>query len=71
MDKKIIKDLKKYSWVGNLAITTVVMLVMGVGLGLLVDYFADTKYWVIIISLIFLIMAIANFIYRLLKIGEK
>ncbi len=71
MDKKTIHDLKRYAWVGNLAISTVVTLVIGVGLGYLLDYSFETNYWIIICSLVFLFIAIANFIYRLVKIGSK
>lgn len=71
MDKKIVNDLKKYAWVGNIAISTVVTIAIGVGLGYWIDSYFKTKYWIIIISIVFLFIAIANFILHLLKIGKR
>ena len=70
MDKKIVHDLKKYAWVGQIAIATVVTLAMGIILGLFLDYCFETTYWIIITSIVFLIIAVCNFIYHILKLGK-
>lgn len=70
MDKKFIRDLKRYSQIGTIALSAVVTIVMGVGLGLLLDYFFDKSYWIIICSVGFLFIAIANFIYQIYKLGK-
>lgn len=70
MDKKVVKDLKKYSQIGTLAMSTVVTIVIGVGLGYLIDYLFETSYWIVICSIAFLFMAVANFIYRIYKLGK-
>lgn len=70
MDKKIAKDIRRFALIGNIALNVFVTIVMGVGLGLLIDYFCDTKYWVIICSIAFTFIAIFNFIRMILRISK-
>ncbi len=70
MDKKIVHDLKRYAWVGQIAIATVVTIALGVFLGYFLDYCLETNYFIIICSIVFLFIAIANFIYHLLKLAK-
>lgn len=67
MDKKTVRDLKIYAIVGQIALQTIVTIALGVGIGYLIDYLANTSYWIIIISLLGMVMAIVNFVYQLLK----
>ncbi len=71
MDKKIVHDLKRYAWVGQIAMATVVTIALGVLLGYFLDYCLETRYWIIICSIVFLFIAIANFIYHLLKLAKS
>lgn len=74
MDKKLAKDIRRFSIISNIALNIVVTILMGIGLGLLLDYFLETDYWVIICSLFFTFAAIFNFIkviLRISKIDEK
>lgn len=68
MDKKIAKDLRRFSLISNIAYNVIVTLIMGVGLGLLLDYLFDKKYWTPICSVIFMFIAIMNFINMIMKI---
>lgn len=70
MDRKLIHDLKRYAWVGQIAISTVVTIALGIFLGYFLDYCLETSYWIIVCSLVFLFIAIANFIYHILKLGK-
>lgn len=70
MDKKIAKDLKRFSLISNIAYNVIVTLIMGVGLGLLLDYLFDKKYWTPICSVVFMFIAIINFINMILKISK-
>ena len=70
MNKKVIRDLKRFSQIGTLAISTVVTIVLGVGLGLLLDKSFNKNYWTLICSLVFLIMAVVNFIYNIYKMTK-
>lgn len=71
MDKKAINDLKKYAWIGNIAISTIVTIALGVGLGFFLDYVFEKNFWIIVCSIVFLIIAICNFIYHIMKIGKR
>lgn len=74
MDKNLAKDIRRFSLISSIAINMVVTIVMGVGLGLLLDYFFETKFCVIICSVFFTFAAIVNFmkmIIRISKIDEK
>ena len=70
MNKKFIRDLKRYSQVGTIALSAVVTIVMGIGLGMLLDYLFDKSIWIIICSVLFLFVAIANFIYQIYKMSK-
>lgn len=70
MDKKIAKDLKRFSLISNIAYNVIVTLIMGVGLGLLLDYLFDKKYWTPICSVVFMFIAIINLINMILKISK-
>ncbi|MFA6661909.1 MAG: AtpZ/AtpI family protein [Bacilli bacterium] len=70
MDKKTIRGIKKYSEISNIAISTVLTIGLGVGIGYSLDKWLETNYWIIICSILFLIVAIGNFIYHLLKVGQ-
>lgn len=70
MDKKLAKDLKRFSLISNIAYNVIVTLIMGVGLGLLLDYLFDKKYWTPICSVVFMFIAIINLINMILKISK-
>lgn len=70
MNKKFIRDLKRYSQVGTIALSAVVTIFMGIGLGMLLDYLFDKSIWIIICSILFLFVAIANFIYQIYKMTK-
>ncbi len=70
MNKKFIRDLKRYSQVGTIALSAVVTIFMGIGLGMLLDYLFDKSIWIIICSVLFLFVAIANFIYQIYKMSK-
>ncbi len=70
MNKKFIRDLKRYSQVGTIALSAVVTIAMGVGLGLLLDYLLENSIWIVICSVGFLFIAIANFIYQIYKLTK-
>lgn len=70
MDKKLVKDIKRFSLVTNAAFSVVVTILMGVGLGLLLDYLFEKKYWTPICSVLFTIVSIINFIKIILKVAK-
>lgn len=70
MNKKFIRDLKRYSQVGTIALSAVVTIAMGVGLGMLLDYLFENSIWIVICSVGFLFIAIANFIYQIYKLSK-
>lgn len=70
MDRKLVKDIKRFSLITNTAFTVVVTILMGVGLGLLLDYLFDKKYWTPICSVLFTIIAIINFIKVIVKVAK-
>ncbi len=70
MDRKLAKDIRRYATIGNLAISVVVTLVMGVVLGLVLDYLFDTSYLVVIVSILFMICAIINFVRGIIRIAK-
>lgn len=74
MDNKFAKDIRRYALIGNIAINVFVTIIMGVGLGLLLDYLFEKDYFIIICSVLFTLAAIVNFIriiLRLAKIDDK
>lgn len=74
MDKKIVKDIKRFSLIANTALTIAVTIFMGLGLGMLLDYLFDKKCWTPICSVAFTFIAIAYFIKIIIgitKIDEK
>lgn len=70
MDKKLVKDIKRFSLISNSAINIIVTLFMGVGLGLLLDYLFETKYWTPICSVFFMFVAIYHFIKLIMTIAK-
>lgn len=70
MDRKLVKDIKRFSLITNTAFSVVVTILMGVGLGLLLDYLFDKKYWTPICSVLFTIIAIINFIKVIVKVAK-
>ncbi len=70
MDRKLVKDIKRFSLITNTAFTVVVTILMGVGLGLLLDYLFEKKYWTPICSVLFTIIAIINFIKVIVKVAK-
>ena len=64
------RDLKRYSQIGSIALSAVVTIFMGVALGLLLDYLFEKPIWIIICSVLFLFIAIANFIYQIYKLSK-
>lgn len=70
MSKKFMRDLKRYSQIGSIALSAVVTIFMGVALGLLLDYLFEKSIWIIICSVLFLFIAIANFIYQIYKLSK-
>lgn len=74
MDNKFAKDIRKIGYISNVAFNVFVTILMGVGIGWLLDYFLDTDYWIIICSIFFTLAAIINFIrliLKIIKLGEK
>lgn len=74
MDRNFAKDIRRFSLISSIAINMVVTIVMGVALGLFLDYMFETKFCVIICSVFFTFAAIINFIkiiIRITKIDEK
>ena len=71
MDKKVISDLKKYAWVGQIEISTVVTIILGLLLGYFLDYCLETNYWIIVCIIVFFLIACANFFYHIYKIGKR
>ena len=70
MDKKLAKDIRRFSIISNTAFSIITTLFMGVGLGLLLDYLFDKKYWTPICSVLFTFIAIYNFIKVILHITK-
>lgn len=70
MDRKLVKDIKKFSIISNIAFTVTVTILMGVGLGQLLDYLFEKKYWTPICSVLFTIVAIINFINAIIRIAK-
>lgn len=70
MDRKLVKDIKRFSLITNTAFSVVITILMGVGLGLLLDYLFDKKYWTPICSVLFTIIAIINFIKVIVKVAK-
>lgn len=70
MDKKLAKDIKRFSLITNIAFNVIVTIMMGVGLGLLLDYLFEKEYWTPICSVVFMFVAIINFINMILKISK-
>lgn len=70
MDKKLVKDIKRLSLISNIAINVIVTIIMGVGLGMLLDYLFEKEYWTPICSVVFTFAAIVNFIKMILKISK-
>ncbi len=70
MDKKLVKDIKRFSLISNIAINVIVTIGMGVGLGMLLDYLFDKSYWTPILSVFFTLAAVINFIKMIAKISE-
>lgn len=70
MDKKLVKDIKRFSLISNIAFNVVVTIIMGVGLGLLLDYLFDKEFWTPICSVFFTFAAIINFINMIIKISK-
>lgn len=62
MDKKVVKDIKRFAIISNIALNVFTTIILGVGLGLLLDYLFDTRYIVVITSLLFIFAAIYNLI---------
>ena len=70
MDKNLAKDIKKFSLISNIAFSIIITIFMGVGLGLLLDYLFEVKYWTPICSVLFTIAAIFNFIKMIIQIAK-
>lgn len=74
MDKKLAKDIRRFSLITNTAFSIITTIFMGVGLGMLLDYLFEKEYWTPICSVFFTFVAIYNFIKVILiitKIDEK
>ena len=74
MDKKLAKDIRRFSLITNTAFTVITTIFMGVGLGMLLDYLFEKEYWTPICSVLFTFIAIYNFIKVIVvitKIDEK
>ena len=70
MDKNLAKDIKKFSLISNIAFSIIITIFMGVGLGLLLDYLFEVKYWTPICSVLFTLAAIFNFIKMIIQIAK-
>lgn len=70
MDKKLVKDIKKFSLITNTAFSIFVTIIMGVGLGLLLDYLFEKEFFTPICSVFFTFAAIYNFIKMILTISK-
>ncbi len=70
MDKKLAKDIKRFSMITNIAIAVIVTIAMGLGIGYVIDYFFETNYWIVILSIIFTFIAIINFIRSVMKVAK-
>lgn len=70
MDRKLAKDLKRFSLISNIAFNVISTIFLGVGLGLLLDYLFDKNYWTPICSVAFMFVAIINFINMIIRISK-
>ena len=70
MDKKLAKDIRRFSLISNTALTVITTIFMGVGLGMLLDYLFDKEYWTPICSVLFTFIAIYNFIKVIIAITK-
>lgn len=70
MDKKLAKDIKRFSIISNIALSVIVTIFMGLGLGLLLDYLFEVKYWTPICSVLFTLAAVFNFIKMIVQISK-
>lgn len=70
MDKKIAKDIRRFSLISNLALNVFTTILMGVGLGWLIDYLFETSIWTPICSVVFTFAAIVNFIKIVIKVSN-
>jgi len=70
MDKKLAKDIRRFSLISNTALTVITTIFMGVGLGMLLDYLFDKEYWTPICSVLFTFIAIYNFIKVIITITK-
>lgn len=70
MDKKLAKDLKKFSLISNIAFNVISTIFLGVGLGLLLDYLFEKEYWTPICSVFFTFAAIINLINMIIRISK-
>lgn len=70
MDKKLAKDIRRFSLITNTAFSIITTIFMGVGLGMLLDYLFEKEYWTPICSIFFTFVAIYNFIKVILTITK-
>lgn len=70
MDKKLAKDIRRFSLITNTAFSIITTIFMGVGLGMLLDYLFEKEYWTPICSVFFTFVAIYNFIKVILTITK-
>ena len=70
MDKKLAKDIRRFSLITNTAFSIITTIFMGVGVGMLLDYLFEKEYWTPICSVLFTFVAIYNFIKVILTITK-
>lgn len=70
MDKKLAKDIRRFSIISNTAFSVITTIFMGVGLGLLLDYLFEKEYWTPICSVFFTFVAIYNFIKIIVGVSK-
>lgn len=70
MDKKLAKDIRRFSLISNTALTIITTIFMGVGLGMLLDYLFEKEYWTPICSVVFTFIAIYNFLKVIIMISK-
>ena len=71
MDKKLAKDIRRFSLITNTAFTVITTIFMGVGLGMLLNYLFEKEYWTPICSVLFTFIAHFDEILRQLSIAHK